>query len=317
MLRGLWGTLFPVLSEAVTGSKVTVGPPFFNRVNVPIGIFLVLLTGIGPLLAWRQTSFDRVKRNFVWPTALAALTVIVLIAGGMKPWEDSAYFYSLVAIALSVMVIATVVGEFWRGGRVIARQTGLSIARGMVVITRRNTRRYGGYLIHIGVVFIVIGFAGLPFNVDKEQEMGFGDKMQIGHYTLVCQSYTQDDKPNYSSEWAVMDVYKNGKKIDTMFPERRFYKASEQTATIVANRSRPNEDLYLVYTGRNQDTGRPIIKAHVNPLVLGIWIGVHVVLIGTIIALFPNMKPGKMTVKEKERAEAEAVRSGAVGVGGD
>ena len=86
-----------------------------------------------------------------------------------------------------------------------------------------------------------------------------------------------------------------------MFPERRFYKASEQTSTIVANRSRPNEDLYLVYTGRNQDTGKPIIKAHVNPLVMWIWIGVHVVLIGTIIALFPNMKPAKITVKEKER----------------
>jgi len=314
----LWGTLFPVLSEAVTGSKVTVGPPFFNRVNVPIGIFLVLLTGVGPLLAWRQTSFDRVKRNFVWPTALALLTVVVLIAGGMRPWQDSSYFYSLVAIALSVLVVATVVGEFWRGGRVIARQTGVSIAQGMVVITRRNTRRYGGYLIHIGVVLIVIGFAGLPFNVDKEQEMGFGDKMQIGHYTLVCQSYTQDDKPNYSSEWAVIDVYKNGKKIDTMYPERRFYKASEQTSTMVANRSRPNEDLYLVYTGRNQDTGRPILKAHVNPLVMWIWIGVHVVLIGTIIALFPNMKPGKApVVKDKDRAAAEAVREGAVGVGGD
>src|SRR6201997_600158 len=127
----LWGTLFPVLSEAVTGSKVTVGPPFFNRVNVPIGIFLVLLTGIGPLLAWRQTSFDRVKRNFVWPTALAVLAVVVLIAGGMRPWQDSSYFYSLVAIALSVMVLATVVGEFWRGGGVNARQTGAKIAQGM------------------------------------------------------------------------------------------------------------------------------------------------------------------------------------------
>jgi cytochrome c-type biogenesis protein CcmF len=216
-----------------------------------------------------------------------------------------------------MFVVATVAGEFWRGGRVIARQTGVNLLQGMVVITRRNTRRYGGYLIHIGVVFIIIGFAGLPFNVDKEQEMGFGDKMQIGHYTLVCQSYTQDDKPNYGSEWAVIDVYRNGKQIDTMFPERRFYKASEQTSTIVANRSRPNEDLYLVYTGRNQDTGRPIIKAHVNPLVMWIWIGVQVVLIGTIIALFPNMKPQKVAVKEKDRAEAEAARKGAVGVGGD
>jgi len=185
------------------------------------------------------------------------------------------------------------------------------------MMTRRNTRRYGGYLVHFGVVLVIIGFAGLPFNQDKEQEMGFGDKMQIGGYTLVCQSYTQDDKPNYSSEWAVLDVYKHGRKIDTMFPERRFYKASEQTATMVANRSRPNEDLYLVYTGRNPDTGKPIIKAHVNPLVMWIWIGVHMVLIGTLIALLPNMKPAKVAVKEKERAEAEAARSGVVGVVGD
>ena len=313
----LWGTLFPVLSEWVTGSKVTVGPPFFNRVNVPIGIFLLLLTGVGPLLAWRKTSLDSLRRNFLWPTALAVLTAIALMIGGMKPWEDSAYFYSLMAISLSVLVAATVFGEFWRGGRVIARQQHTSIANGMVQITRRNTRRYGGYLVHLGVVLVIIGFAGLPFNQDKEQEMGFGDKMQIAGYTLVCQSYTQDDKPNYSSEWAVIDVYKNGRQIDTMYPERRFYKASEQTATIVANRSRLNEDLYLVYAGRNQDNGKPIIKAHVNPLVAWIWIGVHLVLIGTIIALIPNMKPQKITVKERERAEAEAARSGVVGVGGD
>jgi cytochrome c-type biogenesis protein CcmF len=242
------------------------------------------------------------------------------MVGGMRPWEDSAYFYSVVAISLSVMVLATVVGEFWRGGRVIARQTGVNIAQGMVVITRRNTRRYGGYLIHIGVVLIVIGFAGLPFNQDKEQEMGLGDKMQIGHYTLVCESYAedpsgnkQDSRPNYDSEWAVLDVYKHRKFLGKMYPERRFYTASEQTSTIVANRSRPDEDLYLVYTGRNQDTGKPIIKAHVNPLVMWIWIGVHVVLIGTIIALFPNMKPAKVAVREKDRTEAEAAVGNVVG----
>src|SRR5579875_2098209 len=166
----LWGTLFPVLSEWVTGSKVTVGPPFFNRVNVPIAIFLVLLTGVGPLLAWRQTSLDSLKRNFLWPAVLMVLTAIALIAGGMRPWKDASYFYSLMAISLSAFVIATVVGEFWRGGRVIARQTGVNILQGMVTITRRNTRRYGGYLVHIGVVLVIIGFAGLPFNLDKEQE---------------------------------------------------------------------------------------------------------------------------------------------------
>ena len=313
----LWGTLFPVLSEWVTGSKVTVGPPFFNRVNVPIGLFLVFLTGVGPLLAWRKTSFDSLKRNLLWPVGLGVLTAIALLIGGMRPWVDASYFYSLMAIALSVMVTTTVAGEFWRGGRVIARQTGANILQGMVTMTRRNTRRYGGYLVHFGVVLVIIGFAGLPFNQDKEQEMGFGDKMQIGGYTLVCQSYTQDDKPNYGSEWAVIDVYKHGRKIDTMYPERRFYKASEQTATMVANRSRPAEDLYLVYTGRNQDTGKPIIKAHVNPLVMWLWIGVHMVLIGTLIALIPNLKPGKVTVREKERAAEEEVRGGAVEVGGD
>ena len=302
----LWGTLFPVLSEWVTGSKVTVGPPFFNRVNVPIGLFLVFLTGIGPLLAWRQTSWDSLRRNFLWPTIVGVATAIALIAGGMRPWQDSAYFYSLMAISLSALVATTIFGEFWRGGRVIARQQHINILDGMVQITRRNTRRYGGYIVHFGVILIVIGFAGLPFNQDKEQEMGFGDKMQIGGYTLVCQSYTQDDTPNYGSEWAVLDVYKNGKKIDTMYPERRFYKASEQTSTIVANRSRPNEDLYLVYTGKNPDTGKPIIKAHVNPLVMWIWIGVVVVGFGTVLALIPNMKPAKVRATEKEREEAEA-----------
>jgi len=313
----LWGTLFPVLSEWVTGSKVTVGPPFFNRVNVPIGLFLVFLTGIGPLLAWRQTSLDSLKRNFLVPTVLMVAAAVALIVGGMRPWQDSAYFYSLMAIALSVFVVGTVAGEFWRGGRVIAKQQHVSVFSGMVQITRRNTRRYGGYLVHMGVVLVIIGFAGLPFNHDNEKELGFGDKMQIGQYTLVCQSYTQDDKPNYESEWAVLDVYKNGKKIDTMYPERRFYKASEQTATIVANRSRLNEDLYLVYTGRNPDTGKPIIKAHVNPLVAWIWIGVQLVLIGTIIAMLPSSRPVKYAVSVKEREAAEAVKQGAVGVGGD
>ena len=218
------------------------------------------------------------------------LTAAALIAGGMRPWQDIAYFYSLMAISLSVLVASTIFSEFWRGGRVIAARAGRTFSAGMVQLTRRNTRRYGGYIVHLGVVIVIIGFAGAAFNQDKEQELGYGDRMQIGPYTLICRSYTQDDKPNYGSEWAIIDVQKNGKQIRTMYPERRFYKASEQTSTIVANYSTVREDLYLVYSGQNPDTHRPIIRAHLNPLVSWIWAGAHILLIGTIIALFPSIK---------------------------
>ena len=299
----LWGTLFPVLSEWVQGTKVTVGPPFFNRVNVPVALLLLLLTAIGPLLAWRRTSIDSLKRNFMWPAIGALVAGVLLVALGMKPWTDISYFYSLMTIMLSALVALTVISEFVRGGRVIGRHTGQNLFASMVQLAHRNTRRYGGYIVHFGVIVIMIGFAGSVFNQDKEQEMGFGDKMTIGSYTLVCQSYTQDDNPNYGSEWAVMNVFKGGKQIATLNPERRFYKASQQTSTMVANRSTPQEDLYVVYEGQNPDTGRPIIKVHLNPLVMWIWVGVWIMIVGTVVALIPNAVPVRVSAPARMRAE--------------
>jgi cytochrome c-type biogenesis protein CcmF len=174
----------------------------------------------------------------------------------------------------------------------------------MVHLAHRNTRRYGGYIVHFGVVVIMIGIAGSAFNQDREKELGIGDKMTIGPYTLVCDSNTQDDNPNYSSEWAVINVFKYGQPIGKMFPERRFYKASQQTATMVANRSTMKEDLYIVYEGVNQDTGHPIIKAHLNPLVMWIWVGVFVVIFGTVIALVPNTAVIRITAPAPVHAAA-------------
>jgi cytochrome c-type biogenesis protein CcmF len=299
----LWGTLFPVLSEWVQGTKVTVGPPFFNRVNVPVALLLLLLTAVGPLLAWRRTSVESLKRNFFWPAIGALATGVMLVALGMRPWEDVSYFYSLMTILLSVLVALTVISEFVRGGRVIGRHTGQNLFASMVQLAHRNTRRYGGYIVHFGVIVIMIGFAGSVFNQDKEQEMGFGDKMTIGPYTLVCQSYTQDDNPNYGSEWAVMNVFKGGKQIATLNPERRFYKASQQTSTMVANRSTPQEDLYVVYEGQNLETGKPIIKVHLNPLVMWIWIGVWIIIAGTVVGLIPNSAPVRVPAPARMRAE--------------
>ena len=298
----LWGTLFPKLSEWIQGNKVTVGPPFFNRVSIPVAMLLLLLTAVGPLLAWRRTSFESLKRNFFWPLMGTLATGVVLVAFGMRPWQDQSYFYSLMTIMLSVLVVLTVSSEFIRGGRVIGRHTGQNLLASMVQLTHRNTRRYGGYIVHLGVVVVMIGFAGSAFNQDKEQEMGYGDKMNIGGYTLVCRSYTQEDKPNYGSEWAIIDVFRGGKQIATMFPERRFFKASQQTSTIVANRSSLKEDLYLVYEGQNQDTGRPIIKAHLNPLVMWIWVGVWIMIVGTVIAMIPNSMPVRVPVPARIEA---------------
>jgi len=304
----LWGTLFPVLSEWVQGTKVTVGPPFFNRVNVPVALLLLLLTAVGPLLAWRRTSVESLKRNFLWPAIGAVATGVLLVALGMRPWKDVSYFYSLMTIMLSVLVALTVISEFVRGGRVIGRHTGQNLFASMVQLAHRNTRRYGGYIVHFGVIVVMIGFAGSVFNQDKEQEMGFGDKMAIGPYTLVCQSYTQDDNPNFGSEWAVINVFKGGKQISTLNPERRFFHASQQASTIVANRSTPREDLYLVYEGQNPNTGRPIIKAHLNPLVMWIWVGVWIMIAGTILALLPNC--ASVPVPAAARLHAEPVGAG-------
>jgi cytochrome c-type biogenesis protein CcmF len=312
----LWGTLFPILSEWVEGHKVTVGPPFFNRVNVPVALLLLLLTAVGPLLAWRRTSLESIKRNFLWPSvgALAIGLFLMLTPAswgsvfGMKPWKDMSYFYSLMTIMLATLVALTILLEFVRGGRVISRHTGQNLFSSIVQLGHRNTRRYGGYIVHFGVIVVMIGLAGSAFNQDKEMEMGFGDRMNIGGSTLVCRSFTQDDNPNYGSEWAVLDVFRGGKQITTMYPERRFYKASQQTATMVADRSTPKEDLYVVYEGQNQDTGRPVIKAHLNPLVMWIWIGVWIMIVGTALALVPNAAPVRVTAPA--RVEAAPVGAG-------
>jgi len=305
----LWGTLFPVLSEWVQGTKATVGAPFFNRVMIPIGLLLLFLTGVAPLLAWRKTSLESLKRNFTIPAVAAMVTAGALMVGGMRPWQDISYFYALMAIALAVFVAVTVGAEFLRGGRVIRSHTGMNLAAAMVQLTRRNTRRYGGYIVHFGVVVLFIGFAGYAFNQDKEQELGLGDKMNIGRYTLVSRSYTRDFQPNYESDYAILDVYRNGTFLETMYPERRFYTASQQDATIVANRSTWREDLYLVYAGRNPDTDRPIIRAHLNPLVVWVWAGVYIVVFGTLVALVPNLQAAALKV----RATAAELATAAAG----
>jgi cytochrome c-type biogenesis protein CcmF len=297
----LWGTLFPIISEYVQGTKVTVGAPFYNRVAVPIGLFLVFLTGVGPLLPWRSSSFKAIKRNFVLPIVALWVTVIGCLAVGVRPWKDGALdtgsFYAIVAFSVAAAVLTAITAEFLRGAGVISRQTGRNLLSATWLLTRRNTRRYGGYIIHIGVVVVVIGLAGSAFNRSTESEMGLHSQMSIGPYTLVCTGFTQDSNSNYNSDYAVLDVQQGSKKVFQMTPERRFYLASGQPQTMVAIHSVPEWDLYVVYEGTNPDTGQPIIKAFLNPLVGWIWFGLVIIVFGTFVALVPNLSPATAAVR--------------------
>jgi len=305
----LWGTLFPVLSEYVQGSKATVGAPFYNRVALPIGLFLLFLTGVGPLLAWRSTTLRTIRRNFILPSIATVATAIGLMIAHVRPWEDQSQLYSLMAFSLGAGVITAILSEFLRGANVVGTQTGKNLFTASLQLIQRNTRRYGGYIVHFGVVVIIVGIAGGAFNQSTEQEVGFGDKINIGPYELRCQSYTQDSNPNYDTEYALLDVYRHGKYVTQLAPEHRFYSASQTNSTIVANRSTLQHDLYVIYEGKNPETGRPIIKAFLNPLIAWIWIGVLVIILGTFVALAPAIKPA-LAASRVIHTEAVAVGSG-------
>ena len=282
------GTLFPVFSAIADGNKVTVGPPFYNRVIVPIGLFLLLLTGVTPLLSGRNQSLRDTARRFLLPGLAAALAGLLLIVAGIHPWADRGSFYSWLCLWLAAFVTVAMGGEFLRGARLSQRQSRETLPAAMRQHILANTRRYGAYTVHFGIVLMFAGFAGSAFNRSSEKGLERGQEMDLGPYRLVSQGYTQRSSDNYIAERSRIDVYRGGELRFQLAPEARLYPASENVQTVVANHSTLLRDLYVVYEGRDRDTGLPEIKAFLNPLVLWIWIGTVVALIGAMVSLVPQ-----------------------------
>jgi cytochrome c-type biogenesis protein CcmF len=280
----LSGTLFPVFSEWITGDRISVGAPFFNKVNIPLGLLLMFLTGVGPLLAWRKTSTESLKRNFGWPLAIGIVAGAIAFALGFRQ------FYSLVCLILCVFVASTITMEFYRGAKVIGARSGASLFASAIDLTMRNTRRYGGYIVHIGMVLIFIGLAGAAFNRDMQKEMQLGSTMQIGPYTLLLQSVDTKPEKNYTAERMIVEVLRDNKPMMMLYPEKRRFATTVENGTMVAIYSTLKEDLYVVYAGQSPDTDLPVIHAFLNPLVKWIWFGGVVVVFGTLVALLPNRR---------------------------
>ena len=278
----LWGTLFPVISEAVTGDKISVDAPFFNRVNIPIGLFLLFLTGVGPLIAWRRSSPESLRRNFLWPVAAAVVLMAALVAAGMR------HYYAMLSFGLCLFVACTIASEFFKGTRAIQAKSGGGWVGSIVELMHRNTRRYGGYVVHMGVVFMFIGFTGAAFNKTSTVEVKMGDSFRLASYDLSVKDLQDGDNENYTWNRAQVEVSRGGRVIDTLAPEKRFYKSSRQGTSEVAIRRRLNEDLYLNFAGMSDDNQRAVIQSYVNPLVSWIWIGFWVLVFGTMVCLIPS-----------------------------
>ncbi|MBI4481559.1 MAG: heme lyase CcmF/NrfE family subunit [Acidobacteria bacterium] len=289
----LWGTIFPVLSEWVRGVKITVGAPFFNRVNMPIALALLALSGVGPLIAWRKASWRELKRNFRTPVVIAVVAMCSLVAFGIR------HVLSLLFFGSCAFVTATVFLEFYRGAR--ARQSMMreAFVPALVRLTAKNKRRYGGFVVHLGMALIFVGIAGSSFfKVEKEATLSLGQLMHLGPYEIRYEGIQAFRDPNKDFVKATLSVSREGLPQGQLVPERHFYVTSEQPTTEVALRSTFKEDLYAILVGWDAQSKAAVFKLYLNPLVQWIWYGGGLLALGTLICMLPR----QLLVKSQRQA---------------
>jgi cytochrome c-type biogenesis protein CcmF len=279
-----WGTMFPVLTEAVRGTRITVGTGFYNQVAMPIGIALLVLTGIGPLIPWRKASARQVARRFVAPLATAAASVPLLYL-----FTDA--FTSLwagVVFVTCVFVTACILGEFWRGTKVRHALGGISWPGALLALVARNRRRYGGYMVHLGVVLLFVGFAGSQaFTTARDAELRPGDSVTVGDYRVVAEGASRARDAHKGTVQVTLGVFDaGGDRVATLRPGIDFYFADQQPSTEVALQSNLQRDLYAVLVELDED-GRAIVSLFVNPLVSWLWIAGLVIVLGGLVAVWP------------------------------
>jgi cytochrome c-type biogenesis protein CcmF len=280
----LFATMFPTLSEALMGERLTVGPPFFNRWMQPIGLLLLLLTGIAPLLAWRKSTLVNLRDSFLWPTAIALVTGGALVAGGVRVWSSGLCF------AFCAFVVATIAQEFWRGARVRQGTTGTDLLTALVGLVGRNKRRYGGYIVHLGIVLMFLGFAGGGFKRDVTELVKRGGQLTVGSYALRNDGVTVSEDAAKQMLTGHVAVFRDGRQIETMYPAKWFFHKHEDEEPVsqIAIRRSLAEDLYVVLAAFDLQTQSVSLQVIINPLVNWIWFGFGVLALGTGIALLPE-----------------------------
>jgi len=293
----LFATMFPTLSEAVTGERLTVGPPFFNKWMTPIGLILLFLTGVGPLLAWRKSTPSNLRYQFVWPMVSGVVVGTAVVALGIPFWASGLCF------ALCGFVTGTIVQEFVRGAYVRKGATGTDLLTALIGLVARSRRRYGGYIIHAGIVLMFLGFAGSGYKLEEMKLLKPGQQMLVGRYTVRYEGISVTDDGQKQMITGRITAVRDGEVVGEMRPAKWVYRKHEdQPTTEVAIRRSLADDLYVHMAGFEMANQAATIQVFVNPLVNWVWIGFTILALGTVIALLPESSFAFAGVKIPEGA---------------
>jgi len=278
-----FGTIFPLVAEAVTGVKLSVGAPYFSRVTVPLFLFMLLLMGVGPLIAWRKASRDNLRRNFLWPAALSVAVAVTLAALGVR---DT---WSLLALSLSAFVVLAIAFDTARAvaaRRVIA---GEGVLTALASLLRRNQRRYGGFVVHLGVVLIVLGITGsMNWSQEKNATLAPGESVGVGRFTVRFEGLTVKEQPTHARVEAAFRVFNDRHDLGVLSPALKYFPAQQSPIGRAVLRMGWSEDLYLILSGFSEvRASQATVKVLLRPLVMWIWVGGGVIVLGALLALWP------------------------------
>ncbi|MFN8481755.1 MAG: cytochrome c-type biogenesis CcmF C-terminal domain-containing protein [Anaerolineae bacterium] len=277
-----WGTMFPMISEIVVGDKITVGPPYFNQITIPLFGVLLVLMGIAPMTSWGRATLRKLVRNLAKPFIVSGVITLALFLLGL-------HGPALIAYAIIVFVLAVHVDEFYSGSRVYRAATGANWLQALVATVRRNRRRYGGYIVHLGILVIAIGVvASNVFQLDRQATLRKGETLTVGEFNVQYQDMQGLAFPDRDVTVALVRVSQNGKDLGILMPSQDLYRATNQPQTEVAIRRSPTEDLYIVLGGWEAKGETATFKVFVNPLVSWVWGGGLVVVLGILVAAWPE-----------------------------
>lgn len=289
-LAVLFGTVFPIFSELITGRVVNVNQPYFNFVAIPVGLLLLWLTGIGPLLAYRRTSPASLRRNFTRPAVVGVLAGPLFFVLVQTFLQQRPGIWPILSAMICAFVITAMIQEFHTGARTRVRQYRERYPQAVLNLVRRNNRRYGGYIVHLGVVLIFVGITGQAFTREVRGVVGQGESFEVGPYSMHMEGFRAHDDDLYESTTIDLIVSRNDRALYRLSPEKRYYKASEQPASEVAIARQLDQDIYVVFAGINEAGDKAVVQAYINPLVSWVWIGGLVMIMGTLISMLPALR---------------------------